>query len=81
MNTTNFFDQNNNVNSQRRKLNDTMFNSKYPGESARGGTTFTGRHMTMRMDNNGRVMSWGLNDGRGLHFDSNNRKRNGIAQF
>jgi hypothetical protein len=81
MSTTNFFDKNGNLSSQRKRVTDSIEITRYPNDPRRGGTTFRGPHMTMRMDKNGRLMSWGLNDDRGMHFDSSGRKLYGIAQF
>ena len=82
MKTVIFTDAHGNVSSKRTWLNGNQYSTVYPGQPGRGGNTFTNKHTYSRFDNNGRLMSWGINNGRGItHFDSNNRLRNGIADF
>ena len=82
MGATFFFDKQENVSSLKRQLNRDMYNSRYPWETGRGGTTFTGKHMNTRIGNNGRLMSWSVGGERGTtYFDSNNRRCHSIAPF
>jgi len=80
--STVFYDNKNNVSSQRTQLNSNTYKTSYPGHPGRGGMTMTGKHTIERYDNNGSMMCRGIRNGRRItYFDKDHRVMNGISQF